>query len=105
GSAGCMATQSWVQDQIRQANEPIQAQVAQLEKGAAEAKTGLAQVNGRVGLLDKRVTEVDFRATQVDAHTALVESRVTEVDGKVGQAVAQAAEARKIADAQKAGRD
>jgi len=105
GPAGCMATQSWVQDQIRQANEPIQARVAQLEKGAAEAKTGLDQVNGRIGQLDKKVTDADFRATQVDAHTALVESRVTEVDGRVGQAVAQATEARKIADEKTAALD
>lgn len=41
GSAGCVATESWVIDQLK----PIQAQV---DTGVAQEKTGLAQVNTRV---------------------------------------------------------
>ncbi len=88
GSAGCLATHNWTDDEIRQMIAPIQTKVAQLETSAAQEKTRV----------DARLTQIDGRVTQVDG-------RVTQVDGRVSQVATQVTEARKVADegVQKAG--
>jgi len=75
GLGGCVATESWVTDQLK----PIQAQVAQLNSANTQDKTGLAQVNTRVTQLDGRVNQVDTRVTQVDGRVAQVATDVTAV--------------------------
>lgn len=88
GSAGCLATHNWTDDEIRQMIAPIQTKVAQLETGAAAEKT-----------------RVDARLTQIDGRVGQVDGRVTQVDGRVSQVATQVSEARKVADegVQKAG--
>ncbi len=75
GLGGCVATESWVTDQLK----PIQSQVAQLNSANTQDKTGLAQVNTRVTQLDGRVNQVDTRVTQVDGRVAQVATDVTAV--------------------------
>jgi outer membrane protein OmpA-like peptidoglycan-associated protein len=88
GSGACVATRDWVRDDIREADKPIQAKLAQLEASMAQEK---ARVDGRLAQLDGRVGQVD--------------GRVTQVEGRVGQVAAQVTEARRVADegVQKAG--
>jgi len=79
GSAGCVATHDWVNQQIAAANGPLQTKIAQLENGIVQGKTAHDQLNGRVTQVDGRVTTVDGRVNQVAAQ--VVEARTVANDG------------------------
>src|SRR5262249_9221454 len=78
GSAGCVATRDWVNQQIAAANGPLQTKIAQLGKGIVQGKTAHDQLNGRVTQVDGRVTNVDGRVNQVAAQ---VEARTVANEG------------------------
>ena len=80
GSAGCLATQNWTNDEIRQMIAPIQTKVAQLEVNAAQEKTRV----------DGRLTQIDGRVTQVDGHVSQVATQVTQARAVADGAVQKA---------------
>jgi outer membrane protein OmpA-like peptidoglycan-associated protein len=79
GSAGCVATQDWVNKQISQASAQLETKIVQVENGVAQGKTAHEQLSGRVTQLDGRVTNVDARVSQVA--TQVVETRTVANEG------------------------